>query len=91
MFGAIGFVWWVVAAFLLVWWMNYSTEIPVHDESRRYQELRQRPGEDAPTVVRSFRYKSNAMKWIRSREKFRGSLILLDSRGDKVIFERELN
>jgi hypothetical protein len=73
MFGAIGFVWWVALATLLVWWMNY------------------RPGEDTLTVVRSFRYKKNAMKWIRSRERFRGSLILLDSRGDRVIFEREID
>ena len=87
----IGFVWSVVTITLMVWLLDYYNEVPAHDESKRYQELRKRPEDPGYTVVRSFRYRHNALKWVNHCAPFRGSLRLYDSRTQKVLFDREMS
>lgn len=84
----------VLVAFLLsslvAWYMSYwNDSVPTHDSSKRYQERRKRPHEGEFAVVRSFRYKSNALKWIPHCDEFSGTLELVDSKKKRVLFRRE--
>lgn len=85
----------MVAATLSVclWWiMNFwNDSLPTQDQSQRYHERRRRSREDDFVVVRSFRYRRNAMKWMRQCDRFSGTLELVDSKTQRVLFERNID
>lgn len=86
------FLIWVAVCGALWWVLSYQSDaIPVHDPSKRYQELRKRPDEEEAMVVRSFRYRKNAEKWMSKCDRFRGTLQLVDSKTHKVIYTRRID
>lgn len=88
----LGIVSWILIIGILLWMSNVHTDqIPSHDESRRYQELRKRPADEDYVVVRSFHYRRNAIRWTRTCERFHGTLQMVDSKHEEVIFSREIS
>lgn len=88
----LSFIVWVAVCVGLWWVLSYQSDtVPAHDRSRRYQELRKRPGEEDSTVVRSFRYSRNALKWADQCDHFPGTLEFLDTKTGRTLYKRELH
>lgn len=73
-----------------LWYVaSYLGELPSHDDNQRYQELRKLPDDGGFEVVRTFRYKRNAMSWVNQCH-VKGCVIQLkDSKTGRVLLERK--